>query len=112
METRNERKESLRGGNGHVDFKHLLGETEMNGKCRLFAELKLERNCSIGYHVHQGESETYYILSGEGVYNDNGASKPVKAGDVTFTASGCGHALINSGTADLVFIALIILDNQ
>jgi oxalate decarboxylase/phosphoglucose isomerase-like protein (cupin superfamily) len=34
----------------------------------------------------------------------------VKAGDKTFTPDNCGHALKNTGTEDLVFMALIILD--
>ncbi len=55
--------------------------------------MTLEPGCSLGYHEHQGESETYYILTGEGTYDDNGRIRPVKAGDVTFTPDGCGHAL-------------------
>lgn len=65
---------------------------------------------SLGYHEHHGESETYYILTGEGNYDDNGRIRPVKAGDVTFTPDGCGHALTNTGDTDLVFMALIIKD--
>ena len=64
----------------------------------------------LGSHEHHGESETYYIVSGSGIYSDNGALRMVKAGDVTFTPDGQGHALTNSGDEDLVFMALIILD--
>ena len=55
-------------------------------------------------------SETYYILSGKGIYSDNGTLRMVSAGDVTFTPDGKGHGLTNSGDEDLVFMALIILD--
>jgi oxalate decarboxylase/phosphoglucose isomerase-like protein (cupin superfamily) len=34
----------------------------------------------------------------------------VKAGDVTFTLDGQGHALTNAGEDNLVFMALIIKD--
>ncbi|EOS40623.1 cupin domain-containing protein [Lachnospiraceae bacterium] len=105
-----ERVENMAGGEGHVIIKKLLGEKELNGKCRLYAEVTLEKGCSLGYHVHHNESETYYILSGEGEYDDNGSTRPVKAGDVTFTPDGCGHGLKNTGLEDLVFMALIILD--
>ena len=47
-------------------IKHILGEKELNGKCGLYAEVVIEPGCSLGYHEHHGESETYYILSGEG----------------------------------------------
>ena len=105
-----ERVENMAGGRGHVTIKHILGERELNGKCRLYAEVTIEPGCSLGYHEHHGESETYYILSGEGNYDDNGRIRPVKPGDITFTPDGCGHALSNSGEKNLVFKALIIKD--
>lgn len=110
METRTEKIEALRGGNGHVIFKHILGQKELNGKSRLFAQLTLEPNCSIGYHEHHSESETYYFLKGNGTYDDNGSVRTVKEGDVTYTGDGFGHAISNTGDEDLVFMALIILE--
>ena len=53
-------------------------------------------------------TETYYLLSGEGLYHDNDKSYPVKAGDVTFCADGGTHGLDNTGDSDLTFMALII----
>ena len=75
-----ERKENMCGGEGHILIKHILGEKELNGKCGLYAEVTIEPGCSLGYHEHHNESETYYILRGEGDYNDNGVIRPVKAG--------------------------------
>lgn len=104
-----ERVENMCGGKGHVIIKHILGEKELNGKCGLYAKVVIEPGCTLGYHEHHGESETYYILSGECEYDDNGTKRTVKAGDVTHTPDGCGHALANTGNTDLVFMALIIL---
>lgn len=98
------------GGKGHLKLtkpSEALGKPE---KVRTFALAELEPGSAVGYHEHHGESETYYILSGSGVYNDNGTMVPVAAGDVTFTPSGEGHGLENSGTEPLKFIALIVLD--
>ena len=105
-----ERNEARCGGKGHVLIERLLGEKELNGKCGLYAKVTIEPGCSLGYPEHHNESETYYILQGQGDYNDNGAIVPVKAGDVTFTPDGCGHGLENTGDTDLVFMALIIFD--
>lgn len=105
-----ERIENMAGGQGHVLIKRLLDEKQLNGKCGLYAEVTLEPGCSLGYHEHHGESETYYILAGQGEYNDNGAYRPVSAGDITYTSSGKGHGLSNTGNTDLVFMALIIKD--
>ncbi len=110
METKIERVDRMCGGKGHLIIKHILGEKELNGKCGLYAQITMEPNCTLGYHEHHGESETYYILSGKGLYNDNGKTRPVKAGDVTYTGNGHGHALDNTGDTDLVFMALIIFD--
>ena len=92
------RIEHMCEGNGHVIIKEILEEPYLAGKC------------SLGYHEHHGESETYYILAGQGEYNDNGAYRPVSAGDITYTSSGKGHGLSNTGNTDLVFMALIIKD--
>ena len=104
------RIEHMCEGNGHVIIKEILEEPYLAGKCGLYAEVTLEPGCSLGYHEHHNESETYYILSGKGIYSDNGTLRMVSAGDVTFTPDGKGHGLTNSGDEDLVFMALIILD--
>ncbi len=102
-------RENMRGGQGPVTMFHLLdGDEEMYRKGRLFAHFILEPGCSIGYHVHEGESETYYILKGTGEYSDNVMVTTVHAGDVTFTADGEGHSIKNIGEEPLEFIALIL----
>ena len=96
---------------GLVSLGEVSGSTvKVNGKCGLYSEVTLEPGCSLGYHEHHNESETYYILSGKGIYSDNGTLRMVKAGDVTFTPDGQGHGMTNTGDEDLVFMALIILD--
>ena len=89
------RIEHMCEGNGHVIIKEILEEPYLAGKCGLYAEVTLEPGCSLGYHEHHG---------------DNGAYRPVSAGDITYTSSGKGHGLSNTGNTDLVFMALIIKD--
>ena len=103
-----ERTEHKCGGDGHVLIEPLLGDKEMDGKVKLFARVTLEPGCSLGYHEHHGNSEPYYLLTGSGRYNDNGAMLDVGPGDVTFTPSGSGHGLANTGKDNLEFMALII----
>ena len=110
MTTKREVVEKMCGGKGHVIIDRILGEKELNGKCGLYAKVTIEPGCSLGYHEHHNESETYFILAGQGDYDDNGTVRPVKAGDVTYTPDNDGHALTNTGDTDLVFMALIILD--
>lgn len=103
-----EKVEQMAGGKGHVLIERLLTEEQLNGKCGLYAKVTLEPGCTLGAHEHHGETETYYILSGEGMYYDNDKSYPVKAGDVTFCEDGGTHGLDNTGGTDLTFMALII----
>ena len=97
-------------GAGQLTLDKLLAPPHQAGKLRTFAHAVLEPGASVGYHVHTGESESYYILSGSGTYNDNGKLIPITAGDVTFTPNGEGHGIGNTGKEPLNFIALIILD--
>lgn len=110
MEIKGERIPATFGGKGYLTNKKLLGDKELAGKCKMYSEITLEPNSNIGYHEHHGESETYYVLSGEGSFNDNGTIRPVKAGDVMHTPSGSGHGLENTGDSNLVFMALIIFN--
>ena len=56
--------ENMRGGEGSVKLEHLLTQDELNNKGRLYAKLTLEPGSSIGYHVHEGEMESYLIIGG------------------------------------------------
>lgn len=60
--------------------------------------------------MHQGDGEIYVILSGEAEYNDNGTITTVKAGDITFTGPGEGHAIINRKDEPMSFMAIILYE--
>ena len=96
-------------GDGSITVRSILNNPqEMSEKARVFAHTTLNPGCSIGYHVHNGESETYYIFSGNGEFNDNGNIVSIFAGDVTHTPSGEGHGIKNTGSIPLEIIALIL----
>ncbi len=96
------------GGDGEVILEHVLDEKLYNGKVSVFARVLLKPGCSLGYHEHNGNSETYFILQGTAEYNDNGTIVEVHPGDTTFCPSGQGHAIANKSSADVVFMALIV----
>ena len=50
-ELRVERKENMAGGKGHVIIKHILEDKELNGKCKMYAEVTLEPGCSLVFHI-------------------------------------------------------------
>lgn len=81
-----------------------------NPKLRTFALARLKPAEEVEIHKHEDECEYYYIISGTGVYNDNGKNVDISPGTVTFTPSGKSHGIKNTGGEMLEFIALIIKD--
>lgn len=104
-----EKKPSPFGGKGDITVRNLLnGPEELYDKGRVFAHTTVYPGAGLGYHIHTNESETYYILSGKGLFNDNGTMVPVSAGDVTFTGAGEGHSIEAAGEEPVEMIALIL----
>jgi len=100
--------ENMRGGDGVVVIEHLLTPDELYNKGRLYARITLEPGCSIGYHVHEGEMESFYIIGGEAEISDNGEIVLLYTGDSILTQSGVGHSVKSVGAQNLVMIALIL----
>ena len=96
-------------GAGEVrNIQILQSGEEMYNKGRVFNHVFLDPGCEVGWHVHHGDGETYYILKGTGEYNDNGTLVQVYPGDMTFVDDGEGHSIKNTGDETLEAIALIL----
>ena len=90
----------------HITEKLLEGE-RLSGKVTLFAKVTILPGDELPYHEHHGETETYHILSGGGMYQDNDKTYPVQAGMTTFCEDSSGHAISCLGEEPLVFLAMI-----
>lgn len=101
---------TMPSANGKGELKlELILDKELGDKCGLYAKVTIPAGSVLGYHEHHGEGESYFILSGEAIYDDNGAKRTIRPGDTTWTPSGSGHGVDNSnGKEDLVFMALIV----
>ena len=102
--------EANKNGEAKLFLSNLADFEGNNPKLKMFALAELKPGEEVEYHTHICESESYYIISGKGLYNDNGDEYEVLPGTVTFTPSGSGHGITNIGNEMLTFIALIILD--
>ena len=107
-ECEKELREHMRDGDGTVEILNLATPEELNDKGRLFAKITLHTGCSIGYHVHEKDTELFYILKGEASYSDNGETKIISAGDVTVCPAGTGHSIANRSGSDVELIAVIV----
>lgn len=98
----------MKGGLGDVEIKRFLKPEEFHGKGRLFGKITLKPGSSIGLHQHMGDCETFYILSGNGTYNDNGTMVSIKPGQVLYVDNGESHSIENTGGKNLELIAMIL----
>ena len=96
------------GGTGEITVRSLLtGPKEMYDKGRVFAHTTVYPGSQIGLHKHEGDAETYYIISGSGKYNDNGMIVDIQPGDVFFCGDGESHS-IKAENEPIEMIALIL----
>ena len=103
-----ERREHMRDGDGTVQITNFVQASELCDKGRLFGKITLEPGCSIGYHIHEKDSELFYILKGTAEYNDNGEKTTVSAGDIAITPMGGGHSIANRSNEMVELVALIL----
>ena len=101
-------REYMRGGKEYVRQKTLSQALPENA--RIFSTLTLIPGASIGYHVHENETELFYFVEGCGRVQDDDQFFDVSAGDCMATFSGHGHSVENTGSQDLVIVAVIIKD--
>lgn len=100
----------LKSGNGDINILDLTTQESIPNKLRLCSEFILKPGESIGAHAHIGETEIYYIISGEASVLDNGDFKKLNAGDTAITDGESPHSIINDGEQELRFIGIIVLD--
>ncbi|MCK5035648.1 MAG: cupin domain-containing protein [Candidatus Sabulitectum sp.] len=67
----------------------------------------LAPGCSIGLHQHIDEDELYFIIEGSGKVSDGEETHAVMSGHSILTRSGESHSIENTGSMDLILIAVI-----
>ena len=72
-----------------------------------FMVSRLIPGASVGKHIHDTSSEIIYILEGHGVSHVDDEETKVGPGFCQYCPKGHSHELINTGTKDLVFFAVV-----
>ncbi|HHT16056.1 MAG: cupin domain-containing protein [Christensenellales bacterium] len=101
-------QESAKGGTGNFINHHILEKDEFYDKGRYYALCRLAPGDSVGLHTHTGEMEICHFISGKGTVLSAGKEYPVGPGDTNIVLDGEEHAVINTGTEDLVYTAIIL----
>jgi mannose-6-phosphate isomerase-like protein (cupin superfamily) len=60
-------------------------------------------HAKLDLHSHETE-ETYYILSGEGLFYLTEGKKPIQQGHFIYLPSWCEHGIENTGTEMLIVL--------
>lgn len=93
------------GGKGEYFVRTLLDKVPSSA-FKYVRDLTLYPGSSIGEHLHSGDEEIYFIISGTGVMVVDGEECVVGPGSVILTQSGSRHGLCNEGAEDLrIFVA-------
>lgn len=105
-------------------YKEKLGETgegggnifyvpipDDQGAFTMSTRIELDPGASIGYYQHTDNEEVYFILAGEGLYNENGEELKIAAGDVLLCRKGRSHGIKNIGHSLLALGAAIARRN-
>ena len=82
--------EHVNGGDGYIVREAMVTSEEVGEAC------------------HHGETESYFILTGHGTYDDNGEKQPANPGDLFLCKDGDAHGIKNTGDEELTFMALIL----
>lgn len=101
-------RENMRGGDGTVEVTNLVSDKDLNDKGRLFGTIVLKPGCGIGYHIHENDTELFYVLEGKATYSDNGEIKEIAKGDLAICPAGTGHSVKNDSDENVVLMALIV----
>ena len=103
-------RENVRGGHGMTHQQDMLTDASpfAPGGYQLLTEIVHEPGTQVGFHMHEGNSEVYYILEGTALYNDNGTEVTLHAGDTAICRDGEGHAIGNPTDQPMRFLAVII----
>lgn len=101
-------KVAMRGGDGQAVVTNILDKGEYKGNARLLGIITLEKDCSIGAHVHENEEEVFYVIEGTATYNDNGETVILEKGDSCVCLGGEEHSIANRNDETLKVFAVIL----
>lgn len=101
-------KVAMRGGDGQAVVTNILDKGEYKGNARLLGVITLEKDCSIGAHVHENEEEVFYVIEGTATYNDNGETVILEKGDSCVCLGGEEHSIANRNDETLKVFAVIL----
>ena len=111
-EGKRERRDHFQSGTGGGYCTHALAPTEPipGSRFHQVSRVELDPGAVIGEHLHTANEEVYLVLSGSGLFIDDGIEFEATPGDMLLTLRGHRHGLRNTGNEPLVFLAIVAGD--
>lgn len=91
----------FKGGQGHLDTRNYT-----DGKIKIMFST-LRPGASTGWHVHENNSETIYIVSGTATFQYDEQVETAHTGQVHYCPMGHSHYMENLTDHDLVYLAIV-----
>ena len=97
---------NFKGGEGHFDAK-----MHDDGKCKIIYG-KVDPGCTSGYHVHEGNAEVVYVISGSiGITYDDG-EETCHAGQAHYCPEGHGHSIRNLSETEPAVMFCVVPEHR
>jgi mannose-6-phosphate isomerase-like protein (cupin superfamily) len=93
-------------GKGTVLSRRVWGVDSFKTKWAFVDHLVLPPDTSIGYHIHEGIEEVYYIMDGTGKMTVDDQTFVVNKGDAIPNKLGGSHGLYNHSSADIEIVVV------
>lgn len=91
----------FKGGQGELDTRNFVDE-----KCKIMLST-LKPGASSGLHIHEGNCEIVYVLSGIATFHYDDKVEIAKAGQVHYCPMGHSHYMENLESEDLTYFAVV-----
>ncbi|HYT42020.1 MAG TPA: cupin domain-containing protein [Methylomirabilota bacterium] len=99
-------------GEGEILFREVFNQEAFESNLVHLHETIVRPHSTIGYHLHEGNEEIYYLTEGEGIMTVDGDERRVRPGDAIITHSGSKHGLVNNTDQDLKLLVFECLYKQ
>ena len=101
------KREKLGGAGTGTATAYPVEIPDKDGAFIMVTRLELDEGASISYHKHEDNEEVYQIISGRGLYCEEGREKEVTAGDTLLCIMGNSHGIKNISKEKLILGAMI-----
>lgn len=98
--------ENIHGSNGLCPHASIFKSGDFDTPIRFLNYTVIPSGVGYGLHKHGNDNELYIVLSGEGIYTEDGESIFVKTGSVMLNAPFGTHKIENTGSDDLRILVI------